>query len=133
MSNPQHSPTNDLRVRVKAYSAYGIPQENIARLIKISLPTLHKYYREELDTGMDEANAAVAQSLFRSATKGSVAAMCFWMKTRAGWRETNRTEITGKDGSPLSGNIFNTANLQNMTEDELITLQELLQKAGQSS
>ncbi len=27
--------------------------------------------------------------------------MIFWMKTQAGWRETNRTELTGKDGKPL--------------------------------
>jgi len=101
-----HQPTKDLRERVKAYAAFGLQQENIAKLLKISLPTLHKYYREELDVGLDEANAAVAQSLFQAARGGSVAAMCFWLKTRAGYREVNRTEHTGANGTPLDAPQF---------------------------
>jgi hypothetical protein len=27
--------------------------------------------------------------------------MIFWLKTRAGWKETNVTELTGGDGGPL--------------------------------
>jgi len=47
----------------------------------------------------------VADNLYNIATnpdhKSSAAAAMFWMKTRLGWRETNRTEVTGPDGQPL--------------------------------
>jgi hypothetical protein len=32
----------------------------------------------------------------------NVAAAIFWLKTRAGWRETDRREITGAGGEPLT-------------------------------
>jgi len=59
--------------------------------------TLRKHFRDELDRGMTEANAKVAQSLFQMATQGkNVAAAILWMKARAGWREKIeiRPEVT---------------------------------------
>jgi hypothetical protein len=47
-------------------------------------------YRPELDRAETEANAKVAESLFRKATgEGSqaVTAAIFWLKTRARWKE----------------------------------------------
>jgi hypothetical protein len=62
-------------------------------MIGISVPTLEKYYREELDTGLDIANAKVAETLFEMATSGKVpSATYFWLKTRAKWRETDKSD-----------------------------------------
>ena len=36
---------------------------------------------------MAEANAVIAGCLFATAKAGNIAAMIFWMKTRARWRE----------------------------------------------
>jgi len=83
---------------------YGVPELEISRVIGISDVTLRKYYRRELDIGITKANAKVAQSLFQKATgdgSQSVTAAIFWMKTRAGWKETVINEVTGKDGLPL--------------------------------
>ena len=77
----------------------GIPADDIARSIGISADTLRKYYREELDNGTTKANAAVAQSLYKKALgegTGAVAAAIFWLKTRAGWRETVHLEHGGQ-------------------------------------
>lgn len=84
-----YQPTDAQRKSVHAMSAYGIPQNDIARVIGITKNTLEKHFRDELDTAETEANAKVAQTLYQMATSGmNVAATIFWLKTRARWRET---------------------------------------------
>ena len=89
MPRPRIEPTDEQRRLVKTLSAYGIPQEQIAREVGVrSEKTLRRHFREELDRGLMEANAKVAQTLFRMASSGeSAAATFFWLKSRAGWRE----------------------------------------------
>ena len=88
-------PTDDQRRTVKALSGYGVPQEGIAIHIGIDAKTLRKHFRDQLDRGSVEATAKVAQTLFHLATvEKNVASVIFWMKARAGWRETVRQENT---------------------------------------
>jgi hypothetical protein len=88
-------PTPDQRRTVKTMAGFGIPQEDIAKFLGIDDKTLRKHFREELDRGVTEANAKVAQSLFQMATQGkNVAAAIFWMKARGGWREKHEVEVT---------------------------------------
>jgi hypothetical protein len=89
---------------VEAMAGCGIPEIKIARKVGergISPKTLRKHFRRELDTGATNANAAVARSLFNLAISGNVAAAIFWLKCRAGWRETNVVEHTNPQGHPL--------------------------------
>jgi hypothetical protein len=91
MSRPAHEPTEEGRRTVKAMAAFGIPHIDIARALGISAPTLRRHYRGELQTGQTVATAKVAQNLFRIATgdgRGAVQAAIFWLKCRAGWRDT---------------------------------------------
>jgi hypothetical protein len=69
-------------------AAYGIPADDISRVVGIDSKTLRKHYRDELDLGETKANAQVAGFLFNSAKSGNVPAQIFWLKTRARWRET---------------------------------------------
>jgi len=85
-------------------AAFGVPEVNIARVVGIDAKTLRKHYREELDTGQTKATAKVAESLFRKATTEgpqSVTAAIFWLKTRAGWKETSVQELSGPDKRPI--------------------------------
>lgn len=88
---PEFIPTDAQRTQVKAMAAYGVPQDDIAKVIGCSAPTLRKHFWQELETAAIEANAKVAQSLFRKAVEGSgkesVTAAIFWLKCRAGWRD----------------------------------------------
>lgn len=119
------APSEDQRKQIEALAAYGIPQEEMCRLLvnpqtgrPIDLKTLHKHFRAELDTGMMKANARVAESLFRQAVgapaqydaqgkllRGEqtpvVTAAIFWLKARAGWKETDVHEFQGRDGGPI--------------------------------
>ncbi len=87
---PPHQPTPQTRALVETFAAFGIPQDDICRVVGITPPTLREHYRDELDLGLVKANAKVAQNLFTIACKptreGLTAAM-FWLKVRAGWSE----------------------------------------------
>jgi hypothetical protein len=118
-------PTEEQRRQVEAFAAYGIPQEDMCKLLlnprtgkPIDLKTLHKHFRVELDTGMVRANAKVAESLFRQAVGAPaqydaggkliraeqapvVSAGIFWAKARMGWKERDVHEHTGENGGPI--------------------------------
>src|ERR1700722_3697261 len=110
---PMFEPTEDQRRTVRALSGYGVPQDGIAIHIGIDAKTLRKHFRDELDRGSVEATAKVAQTLFHLATvEKNVPSVIFWMKARAGWRETVRQENTGADASPLIVKVVNYADIE---------------------
>ena len=101
MGRPPHQPTDQTRLQAKTLAAVGIRHEDIAAKIGISADTLVKYYKQELDDGRVDSNAQIGKSLYEQAKAGNTTAMIFWLKTRAGWKETQVQEHTGPDGTPL--------------------------------
>ncbi len=56
------TPTGDQRKTVDSMAAYDIAQAEIARHLGISVGTLRRHFRKELDGGMDRARMAAAQN-----------------------------------------------------------------------
>ena len=52
--------------------------------------------------GKAAAIGAVAQSLVQRARNGNISAAIFYLKTQAGWRETQAIELSGRDGKPIA-------------------------------
>jgi hypothetical protein len=103
MARPRHQPELAQRRQVEAMAGYGVREADIARVLGIDPKTLRKHYREELDLGHVKANAKVAENLFRKATgegREAVVAAMFWLKTRAGWKETMTHQIGGDPELP---------------------------------
>jgi uncharacterized protein YjcR len=98
----EYVPTDDSRKLVRNLSAVGTRYIDIAQKLEISDDTLVKYYKKELEDGRIDANAAIAQTLFQQAKDGNTSAAIFWLKTRAGWKETNNLELTGADGGSIT-------------------------------
>jgi hypothetical protein len=82
--------------------AYGIPQEEIASTVGVAVTTLRKAFAEEIANGAAKANTQVAEFLFATIMgkeipgkpsitneQSRMAAMIFWLKTRAHWKETS--------------------------------------------
>ena len=108
MSRRPHEPTKESRQLVQLHATIGTPQKVIADILDIDDKTLTKYYRAELDQAMARANASVGGALFNKAKGGDTAAMIFWMKTRAGWREKHDFEHSGPDGGAIPIEIKRT-------------------------
>ena len=99
MARPEHEPTAATRQMVQLHATVGTQQGVIADILGIDDKTLRKHYREELDQARAKANATIGGALFNKAKGGDTAAMIFWMKTQAGWKET--TVLSGDDENPI--------------------------------
>ena len=87
---PTHTPTDETRNMVESLSGFGIPQDEIARLVGIAPKTLRFHYADQIELGGIKATAKVAQNLFGMAckpTREGLSAAIFWLKVRAGWSE----------------------------------------------
>tara|TARA_R110002012_G_C11399652_1_gene585574 strand:- start:182 stop:565 length:384 start_codon:yes stop_codon:yes gene_type:complete len=88
--------TDEISEMVKRLSGIGITHDMICSIAKISKPTLYKYYNEEIKVGKAQSTATIANNLYRMATgegKEALTASIFWLKTQAGWKETDVVEI----------------------------------------
>ena len=81
---PAFKPTDEERKQVEALSGYGLPQEQIAILIRggIHLDTLRTHFATELVAGKAKANGQIGKTLFQKAMGGDTAAMIWWSKAR---------------------------------------------------
>ena len=89
--------------QVEAMAGYGIPASDIATALDIERWMLERDYKAELAGAAIKANSKVAENLYRKATgdgREAVTAAIFWLKTRAGWKETSVHEL--RDERPLS-------------------------------
>ena len=128
MPRKPHEPTEKDRKQVSLMAGIGLTHDQIAKIVGISDETLRKYYDKELEVSAAMMNAQVAQNLFSIATSkgaGSVASAIFWMKTRGGWREVERKEITGKDGGAININT-NKLDVSALDDDQLEALETAL-------
>jgi hypothetical protein len=88
-----------VRQGVRHYVAIGYPQEVVARIIEpaMSVDTLAKHFRYELDNGKLIQDAKVAGTAYYLAVSGREPSMTrFWLRSRMGWRDVGpvRSEAT---------------------------------------
>jgi hypothetical protein len=101
MPRHKHEPTDAQRQLVQLHATIGTTQDTIARILGIDAKTLRLHYRDELDLALAKANATIGGALFNKAKGGDTAAMIFWMKTQAGWKEKSVVEGAGPNGEHL--------------------------------
>jgi len=113
---PEKTLTDEQRVQVEALSAY-LTAEQIADYFGIGRTTFFAIMQRDPDIserykrGKAKAVGAVAQNLIKKAREGDNACMMFYLKTQAGWRETQQVDHTSSDGtmSPPSRIIIEAA------------------------
>lgn len=98
---PAYKVTKENEATVRRLAALGVTYEDIASRLRISSDTLVKYFKDTLEDARIDANSAVAGTLFTHAQQGNMTAAIFWLKTRAGWKETQVNEFGGIDGKPI--------------------------------
>jgi hypothetical protein len=125
MARQRFVATEALREKVWHLAGLGVPQDDIAKIVGCSPKTLRKRFRDELDRGVAEANAIISGCLFAAAKAGNIAAMIFWMKTRAHWRE--RPPADGPDADADAGSGSEVLVLPDNNRDPELT--QILQDA----
>ena len=101
--------TADQRAQVEALAAY-LSQDQIADYFGISRPTFAAMIERDNDIslrykkGKAKAIGLVAQGLLQKARNGDTASAIFYLKTQAGWKETNVQEHTGANGGAIQVN-----------------------------
>ena len=119
---PAHEPTEETRQIVVAWASGGQTHEEICEEIGISLNTLYKYYRAELDESEPVLNEKVKGTLYKMATSGECpSATIFWCKVRLGWVEKAKLEVSS--GEP-------SIDVSKYTAEELTQLEALLAKGS---
>jgi hypothetical protein len=72
---------------VEEAAGLGIPQDVIARLLRISKSTLRRHCAAELRLGAMAANLRVAATAYEMATSGKHPVMTWWwLEVRCGWK-----------------------------------------------
>lgn len=105
-------------------SAYGVPIERLADYFGVSKQTFELAMKKSdamhqaILKGRAKGLSNVAQTAYEMAmSKRQPAMTIFYLKTRGGWRETQRVEHTGADGKPIETNAFvSTDQLARMAE-----------------
>lgn len=96
---------------VEEYSAAGLPLEDIANNLDISLATLNnrratmKEFQEAIDRGRSRGHHQVAAALFNAARSGHVEAAKFYLARRHNWKEVQEHQVGGEGGGPIAINI----------------------------
>lgn len=117
-----HQPTEQNRKFVLMAASSGMSKQDLSLMIGISVPTLYKYYRYELDTGHAKASLQIASKLFEVAMAGDVSALIFWAKTRMKW--TDGPEV-------IETESLETVDMDALSLDQLRLLADLPMRSKQ--
>ena len=103
---PKYVPTDADRATVRNMAAAGIPQHNICQCLGtegIAEKTLRKHFAREMETSPYMVTGFAMSKLFAAIQLGEAWAICFWLKTKAEFRETH--VLAGDPGAPLQSNV----------------------------
>jgi hypothetical protein len=108
MSRKPHKPTRLQRRTVQCLAGLGVRQDQIGNVIGISVPTLHRAYRAELDAGSAHVEAELIGSLMRL-TRGdgptALRAIIFVLRCRFGWKYASEQAPVPTIGKKEAANL----------------------------
>lgn len=105
MAQEPHVKTNHNSTVVKILYGMGITKDKIAAGIGISVPTLDKYYRDEMDVAEVQIKGEVFGALMKNIQAGKEASIIFFLKARCGWKETQAVEVGGLPAVAINYNF----------------------------
>lgn len=92
---------------VESLAAQGLTEGQIADALGVTQNTLTNHKKRNLEfldaikRGQAKGIGLVTNKLMEQVKSGNTTAIIFYLKCRAGWRETTVQEITGKDGAQI--------------------------------
>lgn len=119
---PAYEPTPSDRITVKNLVVCGYTREQIARCLGthgISENTLRKHFRRELEVSKAEIDAFATSSLLALMRAGNLGSICFYLKSRAGWQETQAHRFVAEDGRDRPFLLADADRLVDEADEEL--------------
>ena len=107
MAREKWTPTEEQLKQIRTMAGLGLTVQKIGIILGISKATFDRAARrdpavkEALEKGREQTELQVRAWAHKSAERGNVAMQIFLLKTRYGFRETERLELTGADGGPI--------------------------------
>lgn len=135
-----HEPSDIDRQTVQIMAAGGLVHGDIAAARGISVPTLYKHYRQELDNGKAAIDTLALQAHVRLIKNDDFAAVKWWQQSQMGWRgearddaaaqqpTVVRIEYVGAAGSPKRAVTLDHA--PQPEDDGLAALRKSVQLVG---
>jgi hypothetical protein len=107
---PRYQPTEADRATVRNMAAAGIPQHQICTCLGttgIDEKTLRKHFARDMGVAPHMVTGFAMSQLVAAIKNGDAWAICFYLKCKAGFRETLRQEleVAGDKDSPLTINV----------------------------
>ena len=111
MARPRKDLTPEQVTQVEKMAGHGLTLDQIADCLGIGERTLRQRFTDSEEVsaaykrGRSVAINEVAQTVYQKAKAGEGAFPFFYLKTQAGWREVQRTEVSGPDGGPIETRV----------------------------
>lgn len=108
--------------KVEALASRGLTKQQIADALGVSQTTFYarqkesEEFEEAIKRGQAKGVASVSNKLYESAMRGEAWAVCFFLKTKGGYKETQKVEMTAD---------VNTTNVE-LTAKQKATLDKVL-------
>jgi predicted transcriptional regulator len=111
IGRPPWVPGKEIIEQAECLAERGLTQQQIADSLGIGLSTLYdkknefEDFAEAIKRGQAKGIAHVSNNLMKNIENGNVTAQIFFLKCRAGWKETEIREVTGKDSEPVKHEV----------------------------
>ena len=103
-----------------------ITQPEIATILKITVPTLVRHFREELDLGAAQKNAIVGKLAFTKIVKeGNLDMMKFWLARKMRWLEKDVVDADPTEALAAKSMDDLSRELAELQQRRQIAMQEL--------
>ena len=123
MARPQKKLDDKQIAQVEALAAF-LTLEQIADYFGVTRPTFDAICQRQPEVflqykkGRSKAIASVSQNLIKQAQDGNTTAAIFYLKTQAGWKETQVVDNTSSDGSMTPhAPVFNLNPVRQKSDD----------------
>lgn len=97
--------------QVEALAANGLTMQQIADSLGISRTTLqmrkaeNEQFEQAIKRGKAKGIAIVTNKLMEQIKSGNTTAIIFFLKSQAGWKESQQLDMTSSDGSMALGSL----------------------------